>query len=217
LPFFYILEKFVLSSKNILYIEIWGVIITFGFSIFLQGTMSYLWSAQSRSYAYLDNVIDFFGVSFLLNKFLTTIVAALLIFLLYFLLFKTNIGIMLRGVIQDPELASNLGLNMRKIFLIAFIISSFIASISGVLLSMSFEINPFMGSIYLILAFVIAVVGGIGNPLGSLISGILFGFVDVIISYTIGPSLKFFIIYSLLLLILIYRPWGLMGRGVRYA
>ncbi len=82
---------------------------------------------------------------------------------------------------------------------------------------MSFEINPFMGSIYLILAFVIAVVGGIGNPLGSLISGILFGFVDVIISYTIGPSLKFFIIYSLLLLILIYRPWGLMGRGVRYA
>ena len=116
-------------------------------------------------------------------------------------------------MIQDPDLAETIGLEMNKIFLLSFILSSVIAGISGVLLSMSVEISPFMGGVYLILAFVVTAIGGVGNPMGSFMGGLLLGALHVIIGYTIGPGLNLFVIYTLLILVLIIRPKGLLGRG----
>jgi len=213
LPLYQILLKRLLESKSVEYIEIWGVIITFGLSIMLQGFMAFVWSAQSKGYSYLDQVVEIFSLTFILNKILTIIISAIMVLVLYYLLFRTDLGISMRSVIQDPELAETIGLEMNKIFLLSFLLSSIIAGIAGVLLSMSFEIHPFMGSTYLILAFIVTAVGGIGNPIGSFIGGLLLGALNVLIGYTIGPGLNLFIIYALLVALLIIRPKGLMGGG----
>lgn len=213
LPLYLILFKRLLESKSVEYIEIWGVIITFGLSIMLQGFMALIWSAQSKGYSYLDQVVEIFSLTFTLNKILTIVIAAILVLVLYYLLFRTDLGISMRSVIQDPELAETIGLEMNRIFLLSFIISSVIAGIAGVLLSMSFEVSPFMGTTYIILAFVVTAIGGVGNPIGSFIGGLFLGALSVLIGYTIGPGLNLFIIYTLLVVVLIVRPKGLLGRG----
>ncbi len=213
IPLYQILFRRLLASKSVEYIEIWGVIITFGLSILLQGIMALVWSAQSKGYSYLDNVIDIFSLTFTLNKIVTVVIAAVLVVFLYYLLFRTDVGISMRSVIQDPNLAETIGLEMNRIFLSSFILSSVIAGIAGVLLSMSFEINPFMGTTYIILAFVVTAIGGVGNPIGSFIGGLFLGALSVLIGYTIGPGLNLFIIYTLLVVVLIIRPKGLLGRG----
>ena len=213
LPLYQILFKRLLESKSVEYIEIWGVIITFGLSIMLQGLMALIWSAQSKGYSYLDQVVEIFSLTFTLNKILTIVIAAILVLVLYYLLFRTDLGISMRSVIQDPELAETIGLEMNRIFLLSFVLSSVIAGIAGVLLSMSFEVNPFMGTTYIILAFVVTAIGGVGNPIGSFIGGLFLGALSVLIGYTIGPGLNLFIIYTLLVVVLSVRPKGLLGRG----
>ena len=212
-PIYYILFEPVLKSKNVEYIEIWGVIIAFGLSIVMQGLMTLAWSAQSKAYTYLEEVVSVGNVTITLNRVVVIVISAVLIVLLYYLLFRTDFGISMRSVIQDPSLAEVLGLNVRRIFLLAFVISFMIAGMAGVLVSMISEISPFTGTTYMILAFVITVIGGIGNPAGSLVGGLVLGFLDVLIGYTVGPGLNLFIIYSLLVFILITRPSGLLGRG----
>jgi branched-chain amino acid transport system permease protein len=212
-PLYQILFKRLLASKSIEYIEVWGVIITFGLSILLQGIMALIWSAQAKGYSYLDDVVEIFSLTFTMNKIVTVLISATLVSVLYYMLFKTDTGISMRSVIQDPNLAETIGLEMNRIFLLAFVLSSIIAGIAGVLLSMSFEINPFMGTTYIILAFVVTAIGGVGNPIGSFIGGLLLGALSVLIGYTIGPGLNLFIIYTLLVAVLIIRPKGLMGRS----
>ncbi len=212
-PIYFILFEPVLKSRNTEYIEVWGVIIAFGLSIVMQGLMTLAWSAQSKAYTYLEEVVSIGGVTITLNRVVVIVISAILIAFLYYLLFRTDFGISMRSVIQDPSLAEVLGLNIRKVFLLAFVISFMIAGMAGVLVSMISEISPFTGTTYMILAFVITVIGGIGNPAGSLVGGLVLGFLDVLIGYTVGPGLNLFIIYSLLVFILITRPSGLLGRG----
>ncbi len=212
-PIYFLLFEPILRTKNVEYIEIWGVIVAFGLSIAMQGLMSFIWSAQARAYSYLEEVITIGPVTLAMNRLVVISIASILILILYYLLFKTDLGISMRSVIQDPTLAETLGLNVRFVFVLSFVISFMIAGMAGVLLSMISEISPFTGTTYMILAFVITVIGGIGNPMGSLAGGIVLGFLDVLIGYTVGPGLNLFIIYSLLVFILITRPSGLFGRG----
>lgn len=203
-----------LQLKSVETIEIWGVILTFGLSMTLQGLMSLMWTPQSRAYSYMDNVLAFGGITFMANKLVVMVAAGLAVFALYLLLFKTDTGISMRSVIQDPELAELLGVSLRRIFVVAFIISCVTGGFAGVLISMTTDINPFVGGTYLIIAFVVTAVGGLGNPVGSLVGGLLIGLVNVIVGYVLGPSLSMFVLYMILIGILLTRPAGLLGRKI---
>ncbi|MEM3895893.1 MAG: branched-chain amino acid ABC transporter permease [Archaeoglobaceae archaeon] len=212
IPLHSFIFKPILSRRNVIYIEIWGVIVTFGLSLFMQGMMSYLWSGSFRGYSYLDEIIDLGIVSFMLNKVLIIFIGLLFIIITYLLFYRTELGILMRAIIQDPELAENLGLNTNKIFFLSTIISLGIAGAVGVLVSLMSEIHPFMGSFYLIIAFITTVLGGIGNPVGSLFAGFIVGSLDVLTGYIFGAGAKLVVIYLSLILILILRPTGLFGR-----
>ncbi|MFH8119881.1 MAG: branched-chain amino acid ABC transporter permease [Candidatus Aenigmatarchaeota archaeon] len=212
IPLHSFIFKPILSKRNVIYIEIWGVIVTFGLSLFMQGMMSYLWSGSFRGYSYLDEIIDLGIVSFMLNKVLIIFIGLLFIIITYLLFYRTELGILMRAIIQDPELAENLGLNTNKIFFLSTIISLGIAGAVGVLVSLMSEIHPFMGSFYLIIAFITTVLGGIGNPVGSLFAGFIVGSLDVLTGYIFGAGAKLVVIYLSLILILILRPTGLFGR-----
>lgn len=204
--------KPILEKKNILYIEIWGVIVTFGISLLIQGTMSYIWSGSSRGYSYLDEVVDLGIVSFMLNKLLVIFIGIILITITYLLLYRTSFGVLMRATIQDPELAEIIGLNTNRMFFLSTIISLAIAGAVGVLVSLMSEINPFIGSFYLIIAFITTVLGGIGNPAGSLLAGFVVGSLDVLTAYAFGAGAKLIVIYLALVILLILKPTGLFGR-----
>ena len=84
--------------------------------------------------------------------------------------------------------------------------------VAGAAISMRVQINPFMGVEYLVIALVITALGGLGNPVGSLVGAILYALMDSAIGYLLPPGLKLFYLYTLFLLILLVRPTGIMGR-----
>ncbi|MEM4970359.1 MAG: branched-chain amino acid ABC transporter permease [Sulfolobales archaeon] len=206
------LFKKILESKVHSIIEEQSIIATFGLSMAIQGIIAYIWSPTAVSYTYLDQGIALGGLSIPINLFLITGIGMIITIATYILLYRSYLGIALRGVIQAPQLAEDIGLNIDRVYMAATILSVVLPLIAGVAISMRVQIYPSMGLEYLALALVITALGGLGNPLGSLVGAIAYTAMDSLISYLLPPGLKLFYLYILFLLILLVRPTGILGR-----
>ena len=142
------------------------------------------------------------------------IIALIISAICYFLLQTTMLGKAIRALIQDQEASQLVGINMKRIYLFIFTISFAMAGLTGCLISMFYEINPFMGLPYTITAFVVIVLGGLGNIMGSLLGGFLLGFVETIGVSLTSPGLRSVISYGIFIAVILIRPKGIFGRGV---
>jgi branched-chain amino acid transport system permease protein len=106
------------------------------------------------------------------------------------------------------------GINTNFIYLFSFSIAFAMAGLAGCLLSMFYEITPFMGLPYTIIAFVVIVLGGLGNIMGSLLGGFLLGLLETFGISLTSPGLRPILSYSVFILIILIRPKGIFGRGV---
>jgi branched-chain amino acid transport system permease protein len=202
----------ILESKIPTAIEVQSIIATFGLSIAIQGIVAYIWSPAAVSYTYLDEGITLGSLLIPINLFLIMSIGVTATIIIYAFLYKSYLGIALRGVIQAPQLAEDIGLDINKVYLIATITSLVLPFIAGAAISMRVMIYPFMGVEYLVLALVITALGGLGNPLGSFVGALTYAIMDSLISYFLPPGLKLFYLYMLFLLILLIRPVGILGR-----
>jgi branched-chain amino acid transport system permease protein len=129
--------------------------------------------------------------------------------LLFFRL--TTMGLALRAMIQNRDASALVGINTRRIYLISFCVGFALAGLAGALVSMYSQIWPFMGFSYTVAAFVIIILGGLGNLTGSLAGGLLLGVLETFgIAFT-GPNFRSILIYGVFILILMVRPQGLFG------
>ncbi|MEM2301175.1 MAG: branched-chain amino acid ABC transporter permease [Sulfolobales archaeon] len=202
----------ILASGSVNVIEEQSIIATFGLSMAIQGVVAYLWSPTAVSYTYLEQGVAMGSILVPLNVFIIMITGVIMTFTTYILLYRTYIGVAIRGIIQAPRLALDIGLNTSKIYMLASIVSTVLPVVAGAAISMRVQINPFMGVEYLVIALVITALGGLGNPVGSLVGAILYALMDSAIGYLLPPGLKLFYLYTLFLLILLVRPTGIMGR-----
>jgi branched-chain amino acid transport system permease protein len=202
------------KTKSIAVLESNSLLIFFALSIIFQNVASLLWSADIRGYSYFTQVIKILGVPLTLNR-LTAFITAIIISLgCYFLLQMTMLGKAIRALIQDREASQLVGINTRKIYLFSFSISFAMAGLAGCLISMFYEINPFMGLPYTITAFIVIVLGGLGNIMGSLLGGFLLGLVETIGISVTSPGLRSIISYGIFIAVILIRPKGIFGRGV---
>lgn len=133
----------------------------------------------------------------------------------YFLLYRTHTGRSIRASAQNDTGAKLMGINVRNIRAIAFGIGAVCTGIAGGLLTPIMSIYPTLGESFQLKCFVIAVLGGMGNLWGALISGLLIGVVESLSGYYLGGSWSEMLIYGIFILILFVRPTGLFGRGNR--
>ena len=133
----------------------------------------------------------------------------------YFLLYRTRVGSSIRASAQNDLGARLMGINVRNIRAIAFGIGAVCTGIAGGLLTPIMSIYPTLGEIFQLKCFVIAVLGGMGNLWGALVSGLLIGVIESISGYYLGGSWSEMVIYAVFVLILFLRPTGLFGRGNR--
>lgn len=137
---------------------------------------------------------------------------ALAIGLLTFL-FKSNYGRQIRAVAISERTSSLLGIRPSTIYFQTFFISGALAGAAGVIIGLAFNsVHFLMGEPYLLNAFVVIVLGGLGSIGGALIGGILFGIVKTLTVIYLSSVLGDAIIYSVLLLVLLFRPYGLFGK-----
>jgi branched-chain amino acid transport system permease protein len=135
---------------------------------------------------------------------------------LYVLVMKTRTGIAMRAVSFDLDAAKLMGVPTDRIIALTFALGSAFAAVAGVLIAMDIrKIDPLMGVMYGLKAFVAAVLGGIGNIPGALVGGLLIGLAETFVVAYLSPTYRDAIAFATLIAILLLRPQGILGRVVK--
>lgn len=132
--------------------------------------------------------------------------------LLWLFLKHTDTGKAIRAAAEEREGALLMGINIRRLYAFSFGLGSAVVAIAGSLVTPFLYVTPDVGEVFNILAFVIVVLGGMGNFVGALIGGLIVGLAESIGAALLPGSLKQLPIFVLFVLVLLFRPTGLGGR-----
>jgi branched-chain amino acid transport system permease protein len=193
--------------------EINQLLLTLGLVYILQGLCQIIWGADFLFYP-VKGAATFISLGhyrFDTVTVLNFLFSVLVIILLFLTLYKTKIGFMIRATSQNKELGAICGVNIRYIYLLSFLISTVLAALGGVLFFPSYYVSPFVGAILTLKAFIIVVLGGLGNVMGALVAGLILGVAESLASYYLGTRAELIASFLIFILILTMRPSGLFG------
>ncbi|OGO17861.1 MAG: hypothetical protein A2Z02_00785 [Chloroflexi bacterium RBG_16_48_7] len=189
------------------------LIIAFGISLILQNFNQIIWQPQSRGISTTYSMASFnigpaqFPVSYLLDF----VVALVVMLVLREFLRRTYMGRAITAASQDNKAAQLMGVNTRMIYGFAFAIAMISAAIAGTFLGMTFPFTPLSGTQFLIIAFGVVIIGGLGSLFGTFLGGLILGLVQTLAGYFFGAAAQMFFVYLAVLIVLAIRPQGLLG------
>lgn len=144
---------------------------------------------------------------------LVIVAVVLLVLLMQFIVYRTKVGKAMRAVSQDMDAARLMGIDVNRVISYTFALGSALAAAAGALFAMAYpQIHPFMGIMPGLKAFTAAVLGGIGSLPGALLGAIIMGQVEVLTAAYITTDYRDAIAFSILILVLLFRPTGLLGK-----
>jgi len=146
---------------------------------------------------------------FVIFAFITSII------LLSWFLKRTKYGIAMRAVSQDKEAALLMGIEIDKIYKLTWFLGAMLAALAGVLLTPKSTIDPYIGRAALLRGLCVVIIGGLGNVEGAVLGGIFLGVVESLASVYLSPTLKDIFGYLFVILTLLFRPRGLLGKSLR--
>ena len=195
-----------------------ALLVTFGVSIFLSNLILKLFSADYKSIPNSlasTNVLSTKVLSISGIYLFSFIVGLVVIAVLSYIMQKTNFGRSIRATSNDTMAAELMGVNTKRAYSYAMIIAMVTAAIAGALVGSTFTFNPASGTSYLIIAFGVVVIGGMGSLIGTLLGGVVLGVAQLLGGYFFGSGVQMLIAYIVLLVILAVRPNGLLVSGAR--
>lgn len=192
------------------------LLVAFGISIIIQNLLLLVFTADARSLMteisvktiQLGNSLNL-PVLYLVDF----IIGCAVIFLLRLFYNKTFLGRAIRAASDDEGAAKLMGVNTKNIFAIAMGIAMITAAVAGILIGMTFSFYPHTGSQYLIIAFGVIIIGGLGSMKGALAGGIILAEAQLLGAHFTGPGFQLLIGYLVLLIVLALRPQGLFGQA----
>jgi branched-chain amino acid transport system permease protein len=190
------------------------LVLTFGLDLMLNNSMLLAFTADYRTVRLEDPLGSAMvgGLVVPLDRLVAMVLAICLTGLLYLVLVRSKIGRAIVSVRMDREAAALMGVNVKQIFAITFGIGALMAGAGGSLLSLIFPISPLNGTQFLGIAFVVCVLGGLGSISGALVGGLALGVIQSFAALFIGPQYGLTVAFVLLILLLIFKPTGIMGR-----
>ena len=189
------------------------LLIGFGLSLILQNVALRLWTADDRSIttAYSGAAITLFGIRFPVVRVLSLVVALVCLLALHLFLRRTYTGKAIRATVEDWEAASLMGIDVYRVYLLAFTIGAALAGIAGALVAVGYSIDPSMGLEWTLIALIVMVLGGLGSIMGTFVGGLVLGVTQAATSYFLGGTYREVVALLLFLLVLVLRPQGLFG------
>ena len=194
-------------------VELTVIMTTVAGAMFLENLALYTFGARLKA---LDQVVTgtvtLFGTAMQAQNLLVIILApALLGALALFLKFSKH-GLAIRAIAQNDQAARLLGIRIERTYILTFAVSALLAGIAGVMIGGLFNITPSMGNDPLLRAFLVVVLGGLGSLPGTIIAAYLIGLIEAASSYYIGIYWTPVALFTVLIVILLVRPNGLLGR-----
>lgn len=146
-------------------------------------------------------------------KLLTLFMAFALMLLLHLFISRTKVGMAMRAMSFDYAVVPLMGIPMNTVIALTFALGSALAGAAGILYGMAYPVlDPYMGVLIGWKAFVAAILGGRGSIFGAVVGGFLLGFIEILVAATLPSTMRDLIAYSIVLLILTFRPYGLFGE-----
>jgi len=192
---------------------------TLGLSIVLQNTALFLWSGNFRQLRlpYAGTVLTVAGAAVTLPQVIAFAVAAAFTVALFVWLRFTYLGKAMRATAQDRAAATLVGIDTDKVLMAAFVVGTLCVGIAGMLIAPLFATYPTVGLQFVLIAFVVVVLGGLGSAVGALLGGMIVAFLDVVGGYYVGTAWKEVLYFLVFIAVLLLRPAGLFGqRGAEH-
>lgn len=190
------------------------LLVTLGVSIVIENVSLFSFSATERSVRvpYDLDGIDL-GVTYVVYPELAALGASLLITLLLWLFIdKTDTGKAIRAVAKERQGAQLMGINVEHIFAVSFGIGTACVAAAACLLVPTYPVHPQIGYLFVLIAFTVVVLGGMGSFIGALVGGFLIGITEQLGRLFLGESLGVITISVIFILVLLFRPTGLFGQ-----
>lgn len=187
---------------------------TFGLMVFLQAAAQFFMGADYFAVrdSWLSGVLTLGEAVLPLPQVAALVGSSVATLLLYLLVFRTSIGRQLRAASQDSQAATTLGIDVTRMYALAWGIGSACVGIAASLLSNFYFVFPRVGAIFVLIAYVVVALGGFGSIHGALIAGLLIGLLQVFTGFFVSSELKYLPVYALYLIVVLLRPRGLFGR-----
>lgn len=190
------------------------LLVTLGLSIIIDNLALYLWSADTRTInpSYAFDTVDL-GIAFLAVPKLVSFLGALLVTgLLWLLIQRTDLGKAIRAVARERHGARLVGIDVEHIFAMSFGIGIACVGAAACLLLPSYYAHPGVGESFVVVAFTIVVLGGMGSFVGALIGGFIIGLTESLGGLFLGENLGRIGVFVIFIAILLFRPTGLFGQ-----
>ena len=191
------------------------ILLTIGMGLVMSNSIMLAFTSYYKilSTTYSSSSVTLLGISISEPLAVSFVITLGITTALYWFLYRTDTGQAIRATAQDREAAQLMGINVKRMSIIAFGIGSALAATAGALISPTYYIYPQVGSIFTLKAFVITVLGGMGSIFGAILGGVLIGMTESIGGVYLGSGWKDVIVFILFLLVLLFKPSGLLGTS----
>lgn len=189
------------------------LLLTLGISLVIENLALFLWKADPRTVTvpYLAVAPMVGGIMISSPRVIAFVVSLAFTAGLYVFLKRTDLGKAIRAVSQDREGALTVGINMRRIYALAFGIGCACVGTAGSLVAPFYAVDPYVGGVFVITAFVVVVLGGMGNFGGALLAALIVGLAESVAAVFIPAAMKQIVMYTIFVVVLLFRPQGLFG------
>jgi branched-chain amino acid transport system permease protein len=192
---------------------LYGLILTFGLALVFREAVRQIWGGDMRRILPpFTGSTPLLGMTYPDYRLFLLAAASVLLLAIWLFFTRTRAGIIVRAAVQDAEMLDGLGVNVRTVFTLTFAASGALAALAGLLLAPVFTVYPQMGVEFILLAFIVVILGGMGSLGGSVVAAFVIGIAQSMFSLWMNPQRVAIAIFGIMIVVLIVRPRGFFGR-----
>jgi branched-chain amino acid transport system permease protein len=192
---------------------LYGLILTFGLALVFREAVRQIWGGDMRRILPpFTGSTPLLGMTYPNYRLFLLATACVLLLAIWLFFTRTRAGIIVRAAVQDAEMLDGLGVDVRRVFTLTFAASGALAALAGLLLAPVFTVYPQMGVEFILLAFIVVILGGMGSLGGSVVAAFVIGIAQSLFSLWMNPQRVAIAIFGIMIVVLIVRPRGFFGR-----
>ena len=189
------------------------LLLTFGMATVMEDAIKIVFGANPRSVeAPVSGAAELFGLFFPNYRLFVMLLGGAIIVAVWLLVFRTSIGAIVRAAAHDKDMSASLGIPVSRVYSLTFAFGVALAGISGVLLAPIYSVFPTMGRDFVLMAFSVVIIGGMGSIKGAVLAGLVLTQIQSLSSLLISPVWNDTLLFGIMVVVLMWRPQGLFGK-----
>jgi branched-chain amino acid transport system permease protein len=189
------------------------LLLTFGMATVMEDAIKIVFGANPRSVeAPVSGAAELFGLFFPNYRLFVMLLGGAIIVAVWLLVFRTSIGAIVRAAAHDKDMSASLGIPVSRVYSLTFAFGVALAGIAGVLLAPIYSVFPTMGRDFVLMAFSVVIIGGMGSIKGAVLAGLVLTQIQSLSSLLISPVWNDTLLFGIMVVVLMWRPQGLFGK-----